>query len=568
MLNRELRTEQYRKNPEVSVLIVGAGINGIGVFWDLASQGLDVLLVDRSDYCSGASAATSHMIHGGIRYLENGEFRLVREAVQERNWLIEKAPHLVKPLPTTFPIFKLFSGILNAPLKFLGLLDQPSERGAIVIKFGMMLYDFYTQGKKIVPNHRFLNRDRSLAQFPMLNPDILFTGTYFDGSMLSPERIAVELVQDAIDANKKAIALNYVSLDSIVDSTVTLKDEITGERFSVTPKLVINAGGPWVDYVNSDFGQKTQFMGGTKGSHLVLDHPELRRAIGDHEFFFENKDGRIVLLFPFGERVLVGTSDFHIDDPDDAVITDDEVQYFFEMIKRVFPNLSVDRSHIVFTFSGVRPLPKSNSQRTGQITRDHSIKKLKGVVGSFPVYSLVGGKWTTFRAFAEKMSDMAMQELNLIRNVSTREMEFGGGRNYPKTKENQERWIMDLATRTGLPLTRTEVLFSRYGTRSEEIAVFISSKDDHQLLCYPGYSFNEIEYIVCQEDVAHLDDFLFRRSMIGLSGEITADGLNELAGIIGKSKNWEEDRIQSEIQRVINILKSKHRMNFDQYLVD
>src|SRR5512136_502674 len=116
------------------VLIVGAGINGVGTFRDLTLQGVDTLLIDRADFCSGASAASSRMAHGGIRYLENGEFRLVREAVQERNRMIQNAPHLVRPLPTTVPMFKYFSGMLNAPLKFLKLLDKPSERGSIIIK--------------------------------------------------------------------------------------------------------------------------------------------------------------------------------------------------------------------------------------------------------------------------------------------------------------------------------------------------------------------------------------------------------------------------------------------------
>ena len=137
MKPRSERWQALKDNPNPSVLIVGAGINGIGTFRDLALQGLDVVLIDRGDYCSGASAASSHMVHGGIRYLENGEFRLVREAVRERNQLIEYLPHQVKPLPTTFPIFKIFSGLLNAPLKFLGLLDRPSERGALVIKLVM-----------------------------------------------------------------------------------------------------------------------------------------------------------------------------------------------------------------------------------------------------------------------------------------------------------------------------------------------------------------------------------------------------------------------------------------------
>ena len=154
MKSRAARLQTLQENPKISVLIIGAGINGIGTFRDLALQGVDVVLVDKGDYCSGTSAASSHMVHGGIRYLENGEFRLVREAVQERNRLLKNAPHLVKPLPTTFPIFKWFSGLLNAPLKFLGLLDRPAERGAIVIKLGMLLYDYYTRRQKTVP-HRF-----------------------------------------------------------------------------------------------------------------------------------------------------------------------------------------------------------------------------------------------------------------------------------------------------------------------------------------------------------------------------------------------------------------------------
>src|SRR5687767_5326652 len=140
-MNRSEILATLKLNPEVSVLIVGGGINGIGTFRDLALNRVDVLLVERADFCSGASSASSHMAHGGIRCLENGEFRLVREAVRERNRLIENAPHLVKPLPTTIPIFKWFSGLLNAPLKFLSLLDRPTERGAVVIKLGLMLYD-------------------------------------------------------------------------------------------------------------------------------------------------------------------------------------------------------------------------------------------------------------------------------------------------------------------------------------------------------------------------------------------------------------------------------------------
>src|SRR5678816_3972254 len=142
-MNRNEILTSITQNPNVSVLIIGGGINGIGTFRDLAFNGVDVLLVERGDFCSGASSASSHMAHGGIRYLENGEFRLVREAVQERNRMLQNAPHLVKPLPTTIPIFKRFSGLLNAPLKFFGGLDKPAERGSLVLKLGLMIYDAY-----------------------------------------------------------------------------------------------------------------------------------------------------------------------------------------------------------------------------------------------------------------------------------------------------------------------------------------------------------------------------------------------------------------------------------------
>ncbi|HJL70191.1 MAG TPA: FAD-dependent oxidoreductase, partial [Anaerolineales bacterium] len=181
--------ESMLQDPVVSVLIIGGGINGAGVFRDLALQGVDVLLVDKGDFCSGASAATSHMAHGGVRYLENGEFRLVREAVRERNRLIRNAPHYVRPLPTTMPFFKWFSGLFNAPLKFLGWLHEPGERGAVVTKIGLWLYDAYTRTQGTVPRHRFAARRKSLAQFPQLNPRVLGTATYFDGAILVPERL-------------------------------------------------------------------------------------------------------------------------------------------------------------------------------------------------------------------------------------------------------------------------------------------------------------------------------------------------------------------------------------------
>ena len=194
MSSRHTAIELLRSDPSVSVLIIGGGINGAAVFRDLALQGVDVLLIDKSDFSSGTSGATSHMAHGGLRYLENGDFKLVREAVRERNLLIENAPHYVHPLPTTIPIFKWYSGLLNAPLKFLGLLDKTVERGAVLIKIGLLLYDSFTGFTRTVPRHSFMSRLDSLAQFPLLNPNVLCTATYYDASILAPERICIELI--------------------------------------------------------------------------------------------------------------------------------------------------------------------------------------------------------------------------------------------------------------------------------------------------------------------------------------------------------------------------------------
>ena len=554
-----------RERSEISVLIVGGGINGAGTFRDLALQDVDVLLVDRADFCSGASAASSHMAHGGIRYLENGEFRLVREAVQERNRLIRNAPQYVQPLPTTIPIFKWFSGFFNAPLKFLGLLNKPAERGALVIKIGLMLYDAYTGFRQAVPRHQFYFRKRSLKQFPHLNPKIICTATYYDGLILCPERLAIELLLDGEAEGSHARALNYVSLAGASGKVVTLRDELTGETFEVKPRLLVNAAGPWIDLANRALGLSTRYIGGTKGSHLVLNHPELRSAIGDHDFFFENRDGRLVLIFPFYDKVLVGTSDISVDDPDSVRCTEQEVDYFLEMIARIFPNIRVDRSHIVFRFSGVRPLlahPGQNlkAKTTGQISRDHSIQVLDGVWTGleFPVYSLVGGKWTSFRAFSELVTDKVLNFLGMTRQKDTKDLPIGGGRDFSRSLEEQRRHMDSICAWTGLPLERLQVLLERYGMRAQEIAMFIVKETDQPLKSIHNYSAREVAYLAQNEKIIHLDDLLLRRSKLAMLGLLTRSGINELADALGDALRWDTKIKKYQVTRTMKILADRH----------
>lgn len=559
-MNRNEILSSLKTKPNVSVLIVGGGINGIGTFRDLAINGVDVLLVERGDFCSGASAASSHMAHGGIRYLENGEFRLVREAVRERNRMLQNAPHLVKPLPTAVPIFKWFSGLMNAPLKFFGLLDKPSERGSLVIKIGLMFYDAFTGKQRTVPRHTFLSRAKALSTWNRLSQKIVNTAVYYDGAIRNPERLGVEALLDAEAENPNARALNYVSMVGGSEDTIILRDELTDESYDVHPKLVINAAGPWIDSANRKLALSTHFIGGTKGSHIVVDHAELRAAIGDHEFFFENNDGRIVLIFPLFDKVLIGTSDIPVDDPDDVLCTEEEVDYFLALTRRIFPDVNLTRDHIVFRFSGVRPLPRSTAKTVSQISRDHRIEVLSGdwTNLAFPVYSLVGGKWTSFRAFGEQVADKVFAHIGMTRKRDTRSLPIGGGRAYPRDAEELKRQVESLSAWTGVSRERVQLLFDRYGTRAEAIATYMNGGTDLLIKSLPDYSFREIAYLVQHEKIVHLDDFLLRRSMLAMLGRVTREMVDELANVFGNILGWDAAQKKAEAARTLSILAGRH----------
>lgn len=559
-MNRNEILSHLKNNPEISVLIIGAGINGIGTFRDLALNGVDVLIVDRGDFCSGASSASSHMAHGGIRYLENGEFRLVREAVRERNRLIQNAPHIVHPLPTTIPIFKYLSGLFNAPLKFLGLLDKPSERGSLIIKLGLMMYDAYTGRNRIVPRHKFLSRSDSLTRWNQLNSQIVNTATYYDGLISNPERLALELVLDAESDGGRA--LNYVSLIGAQGNTVTLRDELNLEAFNLKPKLVINAAGAWIDFTNQNLGLSTRYIGGTKGSHIVVDNPELRAAIDGNEFFFENKDGRIVLLFPLFDRVLIGTSDIKFENPDEARCTDEEVDYFLSLVARVFPSIKVTHEQIVFRYSGVRPLENSGAKTTSQYSRDHHIE-VNTDNSNFPVYSLVGGKWTSFRAFSEQVADKTLAFLGKPRKKSTRNLSVGGGRGYSLDANEQKKQIESFSAWTGLNKERLEILYERYGSRAESIASFINREEDEPLKFLAEYTRREIIFLAQHEKIIHLDDLLLRRTMLAMLGRLSKNIIVELADVLGDSLGWGLEQKNAEVERTLHLLSDRHRVRFD-----
>ncbi|WP_314422000.1 glycerol-3-phosphate dehydrogenase/oxidase [uncultured Microbacterium sp.] len=545
-----------RESGRTSVVIIGAGINGISTFRDLALQGVDVLLVERGDFASGASAASSHMIHGGIRYLENGEFRLVRESVEERNGLLKIAPHYVKPLQTTIPIYSTFSGILSAPLRFLTHKSgKPQERGAFLIKVGLTIYDTFSRDGGTVPRHRFLGRKRSLAELPSLDPNIKYTATYYDASMHDPERLALDVLQDGRAAHPGAVALNYVEAIARDGEKVVLRDRESGTEFTVAADVVVNASGPWTDLTNDALGTDTKFMGGTKGSHIVLDHPELLEATRGREIFFEHSDGRIVLIYPLKGRVLVGTTDIDADPREVPVCTDEEIDYFFDLIHHVFPTIDVTREQIVFNFSGIRPLPRHEDTAPGFVSRDYRIEV--DDKGAAPLVSLVGGKWTTFRALGESLSNVVLGLLGRTRTVSTVGRAIGGGREFPRTEKARRIWIQENLPGAG---DRAERLLARYGTRAAQVWQYVEQGDDSPL-AGGDLSTRELAWMVENEMIARLQDVVLRRTSIAFIGHADADVLDEVADALAPLLDWDRSRRDTEVDQTRELLNERHGLH-------
>ena len=539
--------DSLRNRPDVSVLIVGAGINGIGLFRELALQGIDCLLVEKSDFCSGTSAASTRVIHGGLRYLENTELRLVRESLRERNRLLRNAPHYVKPLPTTIPIFSWTSGILPAIRNLLGWPARPGNRGALLIKTGLTLYDFLAGRQSPLPRHRFQSRRAALALRPALNPEAICTATYYDAKITYPERLCLELVLDAEAACPGARALNYVRTQSAAGGAVVLRDEVSGETCRVKPRIVVNATGPAIDFTNRGLGRNSNFIGGTKGSHIVLDHPELVEATGDEMIYFVNRDGRICIFYAVHDKIIAGATDIPAEDPA-AVCDDSEVDYILEAMRLAFPSIRVDRSHVVFRFCGVRPLPRSDALTPGQISRDHSYPVLAPGDGiDFPIYSLVGGKWTTYRALAERVADEILRVLECPRVRSSADLPIGGGKGYPRMPEG-----------TGLPQERLAALLERYGTGADRVAAYLQAGPDAPLACLPAYSRREIAFMALHERVVHLDDLILRRTMMALLGQVNGPLLEELAAIVSPLLGWSPADAAAEVARTIQLLEKVH----------
>lgn len=552
---RDESFETLRRDGAFDVIVVGGGINGIGVFRELALQGLRVLLVERNDFCSGCSAAPSRMIHGGLRYLENGEFDLVRESLAERDALLRNAPHMVRPLPTTIPITSVFSGLLNGAAGLLGLSSRPATRGAVPVKIGLGLYDWVSRKRRLLPPHRFLGARETFRIWPKLMPKLRFSAIYHDAWISHPERLGVELILDTRRMADGALALNYAEI-APEGSGFVVSDHQTGARYPVTAKAVVNATGAWLDdslgeLVCRPSGSET-LVSGTKGSHVILDNSELHDALNGHMVFFDNSDGRVCIVFPYLGRVLAGATDIRVEKVERVRCEDAERDYILASLRLVFPTLEVTPDQTVYSYSGIRPLPKSDHDFTGRISRGHFVHRIDAGI---PHFCMVGGKWTTFRAFAEQTADAVLEALRRHRVAATLDLAIGGGRDFCNAAELEKELVSSFAVSPA----RAAHLVDAYGSRAEEVMKFCTGRDnDRPLGPRTEITAAEIAFLVRREYAVRLGDLVMRRTPLAITGVIDASLIDAVAMAAGKELGWDSERRRAEIDDLKSELENYH----------
>ena len=301
----------------------------------------------------------------------------------------------------------------------------------------------------------------------------------------------------------------------------------------VTARAIVNATGAWLDeslgLLAGGSAQREPFVSGTKGSHLILDHPALHDALGGHMIYFEHADGRVCIVFPYLGKVLVGSTDIRVERASRVRCEPEERDYILDALRGVFPGIAVGPEHVVFSYSGIRPLPRSDHEFTGRISRSHFVHRLDGAV---PQFCMVGGKWTTFRAFAEQTADAVLAELGRARVTSTLALPIGGGAAFPQSPGGLEA---ALVARYGIEPTRAAHLADVYGTRAEEVLAFCLGRDDDRPLARRRASDRRRDRLPGTTRIrVGLGDVLLRRTPLSIRGDVSAVLVQRVADVLGR----------------------------------
>jgi glycerol-3-phosphate dehydrogenase len=474
------------------VLVIGGGINGVGIARDAAGRGLKVLLVEKDDLANGTSSASSKLVHGGLRYLETYEFRLVREALAERETLMRIAPHLVWPLRFVLPV-------------------MPGMRPAWMLRIGLFLYDHLAK-RSFLLGTKTVNLRTDPKGAPLkasLKKGFEYSDGWADDSRLTVLN-AVDAASHGADIRPRTqcVALNRHANHW----TATLK---TAEnvRCEVDAKLLVNAAGPWVEDILGQFGggsnrSKIRLV---KGSHIVVS----KMFEGDHVYIFQSTDGRVIFAIPYEtDYTLIGTTDLEYDFAHGKVeITPEETTYLCAAVNEYF-TAQITPADVVWTYSGVRPLFDDQNTSASVVTRDYVFDLNEGDGNQAPVLSIFGGKLTTYRELAERAVDKLRPYFPEMSGAWSDQQSLPGG-DFPANERPM------LAARLGaqypwLPIDQRDRMAQAYGTCAFELlgaATSLSELGRH----FGGGLFEiEVEYLCKHEFAQTAEDILWRRSKLGL----------------------------------------------------
>ena len=476
---------------EHDLLIIGGGINGVGIARDAAGRGARVLLVEQGDLAQSTSSASTKLIHGGLRYLEYYEFRLVREALIERERLLGIAPHIIWPLRFVLP-------------------HEAHLRPAWLIRIGLFLYD-HLGGRKRLPASEgvsFQGTEYGVALKPEFKRGFAYSDCWVQDS-----RLVVLNAMSAREHGAEILTRTRFAGAKRVDGIwqAELEDVPTGARRTVSARILVNAAGPWVAKVLHGLGQATdKGVRLIKGSHIVVP----RLYPGEHAHMLQNPDRRIVFVIPYEQNFsLIGTTDMPFEgDPAKVAISAEEIEYLCASVSRYFRR-PVTPAEIVWSYAGVRPLYDDAAESAAAVTRDY-VLDLEGAAGEAPLLSVFGGKITTYRRLAEHALQKLQPCLRLEGRSWTAYEALPGG-DFPDLD------IFGLLLRLQteypfLPLDLVRRLARSYGTRSLAILGEATSPDELGQDFGGGVTAAELDYLVREEWARSADDVLWRRSKLGL----------------------------------------------------
>jgi glycerol-3-phosphate dehydrogenase len=578
--------EQAADDPDV--LVLGAGINGACLARELALNGASVMVVDADDVASGTTRWSTRLVHGGLRYLEYGELALVRESLIERERLCRLAPHLVRPLGFSIPLRGRLGGLASAAARIVGWetlarrLAGSRGRGSLAVGCGLTLYDLLGAGSGW-PRHRIVGA--GLPGLPRVDPvRYPLAGLYTDAQMLFPERFTVELLVDArriaVDRGLGFQVLTRHQALCRADGRVEVGPLGGAGRSVIAPRAVVNATGAWVDRTLDDVwpaldgmvNEHVRLIGGTKGSHLLIDHPPLRVALGPRGVYAEATDGRPVFVLPFGARlVLVGTTDIPFaGDPATARASPEEIEYLLAAVGGLFPTAAPSQAHVMQHYCGVRPLParRPGGRSPAGITRRHMLVRMEGA--PVPTWSIIGGKLTTCRSLAAQAAKEVLSALAIPVTASSRCRPLPGAPEAPSGEASGGRDAVALLVGEGVPEARATRLvaetFALFGARAcGALGLNPDGKPTPEggdrtgaVLVGTPLPVTAVGFCIDQEWARTLEDLIERRLMLVYSPDLSRATLSAVAGEMVRLGAMPAGRVDAEVDSLARLLAERY----------